>query len=885
MMAFFRQTLGLWILVGAVLCLGAGPAGAAGSKKERLAYAAAVTAFHDQNWALADLDFAQFIQMYPDSANVPEAWLLEAQALFQQGRFIQAETMLATHQAGAGPLADAYTYWMGEAQLQMAQFGLATNTLSAVPVTSAYALSAVVAKASALARLGDWAELVAYLGSESGVLAAAAQTDPDNALVLRGRLQLAQAQFVLGQFSAAGGLLAAFKPGVLPPDLEWQRVYLLCQVRQQAGEGEAALALTTNLLAIARSLPDGDGGTNLSASVALHATVLEQLGRPLEAIAAFQGNLTNAPAELQRQAILKMAALSGGQGQFANAEAVLSDYVTRFTNSPAMDAALLGLGEMYLRDYAAQPGQGTLLAAAGTRFDELLAGWPNSPFAGEAYLDRGWCGWLATNYPAAQGDFEKAAGRLPPSEELAVARFKLGDVLFAQGRYADALAQYQAVGSQFGGFTNVAQSLAGPALYQSLRAQLQLHQLAAADATMARLVAGYPASALSETGVLLLGGRYTDLNEPAKALELFTNFEKLNPQSPARPAVDLAIARAYEQAANWPKALAQYQTWLDANPTNALLAPARYSQAWANYQAGNETNALMLFTNFVARFPQDALAPTAQMWVADHYYRLGDWVDAERNYKFIFQNPGWQSDATDPNSLYYPAQMMAGRAAVARTDYAGAIQDYFEKLEADTNCPPDLIVQAAFAHGSALMKIDSPDTNNPTTNFFAAARVFNTIYTAFPTNEYGARAAGQMGNCFVQLSRYDDATNYYTQAMLSPAANVELRSMAQVGLGVALEKKAALLPAGPDQQALLTQAQRNYLGVLHGFNLNDNETEQDAFWAEKAGLQAAELAGGQGDWRGAINIYTSMLTVMPQLQDLLSRKIDEARQHLGPPGK
>ena len=44
----------------------------------------------------------------------------------------------------------------------------------------------------------------------------------------------------------------------------------------------------------------------------------------------------------------------------------------------------------------------------------------------------------------------------------------------------------------------------------------------------------------------------------------------------------------------------------------------------------------------------------------------GDSVGAERNYKFIFQNTNWQSSASYTNTLYYPAQMMAGRAAVSR---------------------------------------------------------------------------------------------------------------------------------------------------------------------------------------------------------------------------
>ena len=82
---------------------------------------------------------------------------------------------------------------------------------------------------------------------------------------------------------------------------------------------------------------------------------------------------------------------------------------------------------------------------------------------------------------------------------------------------------------------------------------------------------------------------------------------------------------------------------------------------------------------------------------------------------------------------------MAGRAAVGRQDYNGAIIIISSRLEEDTNCPMDLRVQAAFAHGSALMRGDSPDTNNPLANFQLAINVFNQICQLYPTNELSLR--------------------------------------------------------------------------------------------------------------------------------------------------
>jgi len=866
---------GKWRLICLALFLSAGMGWAAGETREQRAYDAAVQAFHDKVWPLAEMDFAQFAEKYPDSKLLPEAGLLQAQALIKENKFILAEEILMAHQPLAGKLADEYTYWLGEAQYQAGDWRAAADTLSSLPPGSARALAATVTAGAAMAKLELWPRLAAYLEAEQPLFHAVEQTDPDNELGLRGRLLLAQARFGQREYETAGRLLADFKPGILPPDLEWQRINLLCQVNLGAGALEAALPLATELVRIAEPAAGGTDGNRLAASVAMQARVLEKLGRGPEAIVALQANLaTNAPANRQQEAILKIAELAIAQRQFTNAESVLADYASRFTNSPGLPAAWLALGELYLQDYIAQPAQANRLADARGQFDRLLTTFTNSSLVGKAYLDSGWCDWLGQDYAASLTNFQNATLSLPPSEDLAVARFKLADAQFATGNYAAALGNYQAVlGPLTNNFPRVAQSLGDRAAYQTFRAQLELGHLGEAENTMGRLAADYPQSALNETTALLLGQQYTDLSDPTNALAVFHAFKQRLPQSTLMPLVELALARAEEENHNWPEALAQYAHWLSAYPTNDLLPQVRYSQAWANYQAGNDTNALMLFTNFVAEFPGSDLAPQAQWWVADYYFSHGPWVDAELNYKAIFQNPNWLT-----NALYYPAQLMAGLAAVSRTANDEAIRDYFEKLEADTNCPTELRVRATFAHGRALMSMESADTNDPTANFQKAVTVFNTICTAFPTNELGARAWGEMGDCYLQLTNYDAATNAYSQALATAGSNVVVASQAQFGLGLALEKQAALLP--PDGRTNLNyQALANYLGVFNAYG-----PERDPFWTQKAGLQAAELASALGQWQEVTNLYASLARQFPQLKTALAAKAALAGQNLSPPG-
>jgi tetratricopeptide (TPR) repeat protein len=149
----------------------------------------------------------------------------------------------------------------------------------------------------------------------------------------------------------------------------------------------------------------------------------------------------------------------------------------------------------------------------------------------------------------------------------------------------------------------------------------------------------------------------------------------------------------------------------------------------------------------------------------------------------------------------------------------------------------------------------------------------------YPTNEPGALAWFYLGDCYLQLTNYDAATNAYAQVFNSPFANISARSQAQVGFGLALEKMAALA-TGDDRRALLELAKNNYADVLFTKNLRDGEIA-DSFWIKKAGLQAAAAAETLGEWEQAAGIYTELKTKwLPQLGDLLDKKIAEADTHL-----
>ncbi len=875
-----------WLLLAFAFTLSGGPLFAASARENR-DYAAAVAAFQDGMYDRAEAALAQFIKKYPDSARTAEAVLLQSQAEIKQGKFADAIARLTSpdNQAKAGPLADEYFYWTGEGQFQGKIYRNAAQTWIALAQKfpeSRRRLEAVVDAAAAFTELAEWRQTVVLLEEDNGVFQRVAQMDPAGEPVVRGKLLLAQAKFELRDFDGASAILEPLPDlPLLSPELRWQSGRLRYQALLAAGNTDGALAVTTNLLQTAQ-LETNSGW--MAESVAMQADALEKLNRMTEAMSAYQENLTsNAPPERQREAVLKIAGLAVTQNQFSSATNALGKFLAQFTNSPAADIASLALGELDLKNCVTPAVATNQLPEVQGRFDGFIGTFTNSPLLGQAYLDRGWCEWFANDLTNSLDDFKTAAQKiaaqqLPPSEDLLVAWFKMGDAQFALGDFTDALENYRAVLDSLNLFPEASATLGDLALYQSLRASLELKDMAGATNALSEIFKKHPAGELAQSSSLLYG---ESVAGPDDARALFEQVARQAAGSALAPQIGLAIARTYERDRDWGNAITNYENWLAEFPTNDLRPRAGYSLAWSDYQAGNVTNAFSEFTNFVARFPLDGLAPQAQLWVADYFYNAGDYVNAEKNYKYIFQNTNWlASSLVNRTNLFYPAQLMAGRAAAARLGYPDAIRDYFSKLEADTNCPIDLRVQATFEHGRALMLSDSADTNNPLANFAVATNEFYQIVQLYPAGETNAQAWFYIGECNVQLGNYDAATNAYAQVFDSPSANISARSQAQTGFGIALEKKAALASGG-EQAALLNLALDNYLKVINEneYNLKHGQPA-DSFWLKKAYLQAAPLAGMFYDPKVQEKFYKGLEQALPQLTDLVEQKISTL-----PPGK
>jgi len=844
---------------------------AAAPVSEEGAFQAAEQEFLTGLYEKAEVDFGDFTRIFPDSPHLPEAFFFQAEARMKLGDHAGALKLLAAHQAQAGKLADEYMFWQGQAAFQMGDYRAAADTFAKMArdfPASSRSLEAVIKSATALAKLSDWRRAIALFEQTNGVFQALALAAPTNDLVARGYLMLVEAHLANGDPRNAEAALKKLSQRHLNPELDWQRQYLQCRLLLAKGQTEAALQNTANLLAAA----DAAGQRQFQAeSAAFQAGILERLGRIDDAIASYQKNLADSiPSERQREALLKVTELLLARDRLTEAAQVLEKFIGQYPSADAVDLALLTLGQLRLRQQAdlsstnliASPAiSSNYLQQAQEALQALTTKFPRSSLIGKGQMDLGWCFWLQEKFPESQAAFQAAVERLPRSLDQADAYFKLADVQFRQTNLSAAISNYTAVLEKFDALPEVRTNLFEPALYQIIRAGLAGNDIAAATNALSRILADYPNGFHTDRAVLLTGQKIGE-KDPAAARKLFLDFAEKAPAAALLPELRMAIARTYEQEDKWPEAIDQYESWLTSFTNHPALPQAMYYCALANFRAGYATNALDQFIRFAERFPNDGLAPLAQLSAADYLFSAGRFEEAESRYQLCFRSTNC------PPLLSYQAQMSAGRAALARSVWKDATQ-YFTNLTSDLKCPPDIWGQAMFAYGDTLMSQDSIDSTNRTADLQTAVAVFNAICDKFPNQPQAALAWGEKAKCLLQLALsatdYGPVTNAFQQVLNSAAADTAARSIARVGLGLTLEKIAEQKPE-PEQAALYEAALDQYLVVFIYKKLLREGEQPDPFWTRKAGFEAARVLGEKLKRRSeAINILQQMQQMFPPL--------------------
>jgi TolA-binding protein len=872
--ACFSFFLSLAMLLGPAFCTNA-----ATSNVERKTFRAASAIFSGGFYALAERDFEEFVRKYPTSDLRSEAVLLQAQSRFKQQKYPATVELLEQQKESAGRLLDEYLFWIAEANFYEGRFGAAAAAYSELLRSfpqSAKRLDSVLGEAYCRFKTREYQRVKELLGDPAGDFQKIAKDKPDSDVAVRGYMLLGETLLLQKDFKTAEQALNHLSSVKLKPELAWHRQQLLCQAYlsdQRLNEALDGAAKLMELAAASQQKP------LMAEAVTMQAGILERLGRLAEALPVYEKNLTEGtPAEHRRQAVLKIIQLTYALDRTADAVEKLETFIKQFPTDTSLDLVHLTLGDFYFKRYlethATTNATGTiptnLLQTAQSHFEKLATDFPQSPYLAKASLNRGWCLWISGNIEDSQTWFRQAAEKLPPSEDQAVARFKYGDTLMWQKNFTNAATQYRRVVEEYGDNPKLRKELLDHTLYQWESACIEIKDIVGADAALKKILEWYPENYYSQTSMLIMGKSL----KPADARELFANFVTKFPNSTLAPEAELALAYTYVKESNWTEAMKHYDGWANRQQAGnlAMKPAAEFDRAWVHYQAGNETNALKLFHQFVTQYKTHPKASEAQYWVGNYHFRHGEYEKAEA----CFQWTNWPS-----GELQFQARMMAGRAALARQSVKDA-RDYFVSVVNDEKCPPELVAEACFALGDVLMEEPAPQPINAATNLGKAITMFDKIIVLYATSRLVPAALGRIGDCYLQLAAqdakyYDNAIEFY-QKSVAAATDVIVRSQAEVGWGLALEKKARL-KVETEREIIYQDALSHYLNVLYGKNLREGEYA-NPFWLLKAGTAAATLAESQRQWNSAINLYQRIKTTLPATRDLCDRKIKLAREQL-----
>ncbi len=867
-----------WVLL-AVLLLCAGQALAAASAEDA-AFTSAYRQLADGLYSNAEAAFAGFIQKYPGSPRLPEAILRQAEARFKIGNYSGSVELLSGHAAQSGVWADQYLFWEAQAWLNQGQPDKADADFSRLIrdfPTSGRRLEAVLGAATARMRRSQWAETVALLGDTNGIFQTLVRSNQEGRFVAEGCLLLSEAHLAQTNLAAAEAALQPIAGLKLDPTNSWERQLLHCRVHLAGARFEAAFESVTNLALIAAALPRNPFQAETSA---LEGHILERLGRPQQAIAAYQKNLApEVPADRVCQALLKITELYEAEKKIPEAAEELEKFLAQYPKAQGADLALLTLGNLRLRQHERQSGTNLLwlastnsgpatneLRQALAAFTSFTNQFPKSPHLGGAELGLGWCFWLEGKLAESRAAFERAAERLAPSLEQAIAFFKVADTDMQQANYAAAIVHYRTVLEKFPAFPAVITNLFEPAFYQIVRAALAQSDWPTATNYLGRLRSSFPDSPHTESAVLLVAYQMGQ-SDPRGARKLLEDFSSRAGAAP-RPQLRLAIAHTYEQAEQWSAAAEQYDSWLTSFTNHPEMPRAQFCRAQANAHAGLTNEAFSQFTNLVAQFPNSPFAPLAQWWVADYYDRQGKIEEAEKNYQLCYSPavPGAQYTNWAASPVYYHAKLMAGRLAFAREGWTDAI-GYFTNLTSDPNCPADLQAQAWFGLGDTFMR--RPGAANKLADYQDAFSAYDRICKLYPSNRLAVLAWGAKAQSLLQSAQtsadYQSVSNAFLQVLEAPAADAKARSIARVGLGVTLEKLAQ--EATAERAPLLQEALRQYTTVFYNDNFLRPDEKPDLFWTKEAGLRAARLLAESLKQRSqAIRILERLQEMFPPLR-------------------
>jgi TolA-binding protein len=806
------------------------------SDDENRAFAAAQQSYHDGAFDLCNDRVAALLKKYPKSELLPQAEILQAQALYQLGRddAAVAAFTLPIDQVPPDFRSDTL-FWQGEALLDAEKWPDAEQRFRA-----ALALKPPAPRAAELNLGLAWAIFNQGRQAEAMPLVQSLINDHANVGVSqRAQLLFAKIELVQGQFPAAiAGLQSLFttKPD---PGLAFAANYWLGEAYAANHQYDKAADSYRRVTDVPQAFPKPlVAEANLGLGLAERA-----LGQFDLASAAYEKAYQLAENETARLNAFRAFLESAREAkQLPEAVSTLQEFARN--SSDSAPAALFAIGLVLAEDGQEDKAIGTL--------ESLLVAYSKSSWAPAANDQLGRLYARAGKPDLAVKALQTCIDTSQDPALTRTARFQLGGVLYAAKDYVNAAAQF----AQSSSGTD---AQAEDASFNYLLAQAKLGKLDVFQKADADFQKRFPQSTHLKPIALAEGMLLTDQNKTDAAKEIYKKALGADVATPDQKALLQALGDLQYQTNDLGAALDTFQRIVTLFPDDSLEAAERGVEIAYELKKLDEDQAEQAFAALAQKYGK---TPGG----AEAYFRLGEFYSFRQDYVKA-QDAFQQLTAAYPQSDYADrAWFFAGQAAFQHQDYAAA-RALLEKVPDNSPFKPD----ARLWEGKTYQQQPVPSM----ANFRQAADVFDSVLATQKSGPDFVEASLLKGECLFELGAQDPAN--YTAALAAFGAVLKTKDGTVAQRNEAAVRSAKCL----EKLGRRDEAMDQYLAVLYGRETGSDAASPqppDFSWPIEAGVQAGMMRESDKDYRGAIEIYKRLEQIGGAHQQEFHDLIDKLRR-------
>lgn len=487
---------------------------------------------------------------------------------------------------------------------------------------------------------------------------------------------------------------------------------------------------------------------------------------------------------------------------------------------------------------------------ASTQYSRFIQQYPNHELVGAAKYALGWSYFM-------MGDFANATGPLidflenyePPSIALfpyeTDTQLRIGDALYAQGKYREALDYYNmAVGAEPGG---------DYAMFQVANSHYRMNRNFEAVSQFRRVLRIYPNSSLREQAQYNIAYIYLNTDNYDQAIEEFQTVINRYPGTEWAARAQYNIGDSYYNAGNYDQAIEAYRQVLEDYPRSDYIIEAINGIQFAQLSAGEEDTSTDVLEDFLGDNPTSTTADRLRFRQAENLMQAGDYEAAVQEFRQYLR-------ITNNRQLVPDAYMNMADAYIRTDDRQAAIDAYQTLIEEFPNSD-----QAAPAL-AALGRLQYEEEN---------FRESYNRYEELVEKDARYREEGilGMGNANLALGNHNEARQNFEQ-VLSLNENSDA---ARTGLGKVLLRDDRVVEARrffslvAEKNTTEVGAEAQYLLGQTYLEEGDHEAAREAFsrvqvlfetydiWVSEAQYKIAEIHIREGRRGEAISLLESIV--------------------------